>query len=134
MNIKNIASLIFCLLLFPAAHAATIDSCHSIYQPALSKLQEIETELNKVNGKKMYQESVMKRYDTLEQLLHSASRCDSSDLSLEEQRNVNQIRVTLASLQASAQASAFTEFSDWLNAKKLDLDLCSRITLSKQKD
>lgn len=128
MSIKNIVPLVFCLLLSSIGHADTMDSCHAVYQPALAKLQELETELSKVNGKKMYQESVMNRYDTLEQLLTSASRCDSSKLSLEEQQDIHQIRVTLASLQASAQASAFTEFSDWLKAKTLDLDLCQRIT------
>ena len=70
----------------------------------------------------------MKRYDALEKIIASISHCDSSKLSLQEQNNIQQIRMNLTSLQASAQASAFTEFSDWLQAKRSDLKLCQRIT------
>ena len=126
MNIKKLALLSWCLLFLSAVQAA--DQCKAAYQPAMIKLQEIEAELNTVNGKKMYQESVMKRYDALEKIIASISHCDSSKLSLQEQNNIQQNRMTLTSLQASAQASAFTEFSDWLQAKRSDLKLCQRIT------
>lgn len=128
MKFKILTPFIFCLLFFPKVHAATTDSCRAIYQPTIHALQTIETELHAVNGQKMYEESVIRRYNTLEQLLKRASQCDSSLLPLEEQRNIHQIRMTLASLQASAQASAFTKFSDWLKAKDLDLALCQKLT------
>src|SRR5690554_1793902 len=133
MKFKILTPFIFCLLFFPKVHAANADSCREIYQPTIHALKTIETELYAVNGQKMYEESVIKRYNTLEQLLQRASQCDSSLLSLEEQQNVHQIRITLASLQASAQASAFTKFSDWLKAKKLDLSLCQRLTQADTK-
>lgn len=103
------------------------DNCRDVYLSALTQLQQIETELLSISSKKQYQESVTQRYDMIEASLNLATECDASQLDVDGQRDVHQLRMVLSSLQASAQASAFTKFADWVTAKELDLSLCRRM-------
>lgn len=86
------------------------------------QLQRIEQELHNTRTKHEYQASVKKRFEVVDKLLLLSGQCIANgNGEIETAKQWYQIKMTLASLQASAQVSAFTKFDDWLTAKELDL-------------
>lgn len=112
-----------CLLVAMMAKAETYGyRCDKNFTDIQAALETIEQELKKTTTRVEYQESVKQRFDRVENLLTLVTTCiDTGQMERENARQWHQLKMTLASLQASAQVSAFTKFDDWVTAKELDL-------------
>lgn len=105
----------------------TADDCRDLYQPALSSIEQIHTELSQIESRQQYRASVKRRHDRIEQLLERLMDCREGGLDQRRIQSLQRIRMALSALQASAHASAFTDFEDWLKAKQLDIKWCERV-------
>ncbi|CAA0091957.1 Uncharacterised protein [BD1-7 clade bacterium] len=117
-----------CFFMFAALHAIA-QECHEAYKPAVSHLQSVEEQLHRVTNKNEYQRNVRERYDTIELLGFVAEACaNEKTLTALQRDRWLQMRDVLLHLRASARASAFTKFSDWIASKNEDLNACLLIT------
>ena len=122
----------YTVFMVPIVYAGT---CEDSYQPSLEQLNNIEKNLQTTNTLEAYQQSVKERYDVVEEMLIVATTCSRNDqLSTEAMFKWEQLSLAFSSLQASAQASAFTKFKDWIAARETDLHACNKAIANNQAD
>ena len=117
---RSLLLLLSCLVLPALSGGRQLADCPSFLQPAVQQLQAIEEGLVRVSSLEQYRDAVMARYDVVERLLRESRQCQQLAASNELQR----LQAGLSALQASAQASAFSKFGDWVTAREKDLAVC----------